>query len=428
MRDLKTSGVKWIGKIPASWTCKKIKYCYQFETGFTPDTSISEYYAPDGAVWVSISDLTFAGKTVGSSAEGISDIYLKQKHPKPVPEGSLLYSFKLSVGKCAFAERPLFTNEAIASFLPSSENDLGYLYYASSLIINNANENIYQAKLLNSFLISNALIPVPPIPEQKEIARYLDLRCSEIESLMATIEGQITVLERYRTSVIHELVTKGLNSDIPMKPSGVDWIGDIPNEWSINKIKNVSVLRTGRTPDSSEYNRYYNGDINWFTPADLNDRPVGLAQKSITRQAIKDGQAFIVPKNSVLVVGIGTVGKVGFLNVDASTNQQITSLVPNRKIVGRFLFYVIQDMKKIFNNLALYTTLPILNNQYIGNQIIPLPPIKVQKAIANYLDTHIEAIDLVLETKCKQIDTLRQHRQSLIYEYVTGKRSVGKED
>ena len=162
MGGMRDSGVEWIGEIPEEWTCKKIKYCYSFETGFTPDTSAPEYYDPDGATWVSISDLTSACRDVSSSAIGVSNLYIKQKHPKPIPTGSLLYSFKLSVGKCAFASKPLFTNEAIASFLPSSDNDLGYLYYASSLIINNANENIYQAKLLNSFLISNAPIPVPP--------------------------------------------------------------------------------------------------------------------------------------------------------------------------------------------------------------------------------------------------------------------------
>lgn len=416
MRDLKTSGVGWIGKIPASWACKKIKYCYQFETGFTPDTSIPEYYAPDGAAWVSISDLTSAGKTVDSSAEGISDIYLKQKHPKPVPEGSLLYSFKLSVGKCAFAERPLFTNEAIASFLPSSENDLGYLYYASSLIINNANENIYQAKLLNSFLISNAPIPVPPVPEQKEIAHYLDLRCFEIDGLNATIEGQISVLERYRASVIHEAVTKGLNPDVPKKPSGIDWIGDIPEKWEVKRLKYViDFFDNLRAPIEASL-RSQEGEILYPYYGASGAIDV-IDNYNVTGEMLLVGEdgANLVRRTLPLVylaTGRYWVNNHAHILHPVSGNLQ-------------YYFYALEAC-----DYTLYITgsaQPKLSQQNLMNVWLPVPPVDEQVAIGDYLNSRIVAIDAVLETKRKQIDVLKRRQQSLIYEYVTGKRRVGKE-
>lgn len=205
--SMKSSGVDWIGDIPKGWECKKLKYCYKFMTGFTPDTSNAAYYDNDGFTWVSIADLTSAGTIINTSETGISEIFVKEKHPQLTPEGSLLYSFKLSVGKCAFAGRPLYTNEAIASFLPSGENSLRYLYYASSLLINNANENIYSAKLLNRNLIANAPIPLPPVAEQMSIADYLDTRIATIDAILEIKRKQIDVLRRRRQSLIYEYVT-----------------------------------------------------------------------------------------------------------------------------------------------------------------------------------------------------------------------------
>lgn len=204
---LKPSGVDWIGDIPKSWECKKLKYCYKFITGFTPDTSNTAYYDSDGFTWVSIADLTSADTIINTSETGISEIFVKEKHPQLTPDGSLLYSFKLSVGKCAFAGCSLYTNEAIASFLPSGENSLRYLYYASSLLINNANENIYSAKLLNRYLIANAPIPLPPVAEQISIADYLDARIAAIDTILETKRKQIDVLKRRRQSLIYEYVT-----------------------------------------------------------------------------------------------------------------------------------------------------------------------------------------------------------------------------
>lgn len=204
---MKPSGVDWIGDIPKGWECKKLKYCYKFITGFTPDTSNEAYYDNDGFTWVSIADLTSAGMVVNTSEMGISKMFVKEKHPQITPVGSLLYSFKLSVGKCAFAGCPLYTNEAIASFLPSGENSLRYLYYASSLLINNANENIYSAKLLNRNLIANAPISLPPVAEQITIADYLDARIATIDTVLEIKRKQIDVLKRRRQSLIYEYAT-----------------------------------------------------------------------------------------------------------------------------------------------------------------------------------------------------------------------------
>lgn len=143
---------------------------------------------------------------------GYPQIYCRRKYvnlfrPVPTPKGSLLYSFKLSVGQVAFTDRLIFTNEAIASFLPTNDVCLNFLYYAAFLIEYNANTNIYGAHILNQQLIKNAHIVNPPIDEQHEIAKYLDSKCLEIDAIVFCKKQQIETLSRYKKSLIYEYVT-----------------------------------------------------------------------------------------------------------------------------------------------------------------------------------------------------------------------------
>lgn len=204
---MKDSGIEYIGMIPEEWEIQKVKYLYSMQTGFTPDTEISEYYDDEnGYVWVNINDLTL-NKYINDSEYKISKIFVDEKSPKIIPKGSLLYSFKLSLGQVAIAGKDLYSNEAIASFLDNDDVDLNYLYYSSSLIKHNANENIYGAKLLNQTLIKNASITFPPLDEQKRIANFLDDEISDIDDEIIRLEELVEKYKEYKQSLIFEYVT-----------------------------------------------------------------------------------------------------------------------------------------------------------------------------------------------------------------------------
>jgi len=204
---MKHSGVEWIGEIPENWEVRKVKHYYNFQTGFTPDTRRQDYYDDmNGIDWVNISDLS-EDRIIENTKAKISSKYLKDYFPKIIPNGSLLYSFKLSVGQVAFAGKDIYSNEAIASFLPSNRYNLNFLYYSSFMIIKNANENIYGAKLLNQDLIKNAFIVFPPVLEQQQIADYLDRTCSDINAMITEKQTTISDLESYKKSLIYEVVT-----------------------------------------------------------------------------------------------------------------------------------------------------------------------------------------------------------------------------
>lgn len=204
---MKDSGIEWIDKIPKEWEIIRVKDKYYFNTGFTPDTKNPEYYNDeDGYEWVTISDIN-NGKINSPTISLISRDYVKNNFCKQVPKGYLLYSFKLSIGQTAITDRPLFTNEALASFIPSPNTNIRFLNYSSSLIEFNANTNIYGAKILNQQLINNAYIVFPPLNEQKQIADYLDRKCSKINDIIKAKNKQLSTLDEYKKSLIYEYVT-----------------------------------------------------------------------------------------------------------------------------------------------------------------------------------------------------------------------------
>jgi type I restriction enzyme S subunit len=234
MRAMKGSGIEWIGEIPADWEVSTIKREYVFQTGWTPDTTHEEYFVGEN-IWINISDMK--SKVVYDSEKHISDEAVRLASMNISPKGSLLYAFKLSVGAVSFCGIDMYTNEAIATFLPG-KNNLRFLYYTAPIfIIKNANENIYGAKLLNQKLIRNAKIVIPPLEVQKRIADYLDHKCRQIDTIIARQQEVIEKLKAYKLSVITEAVTKGLNPNVPMKDSGVEWIGEIPEHWKMVRLK-----------------------------------------------------------------------------------------------------------------------------------------------------------------------------------------------
>lgn len=418
MGKMKGSGIEWIGEIPAEWgDCKPLRFCASLESVTSPFDPDKPYLALEN-----ISSWT-GEVTVSSQIEQVDSAVANYDR-----NAVLFGKLRPYLAKVV---RPETEGQCSTELLPimpvAFERDYLFWLLINKGLIDTVDSMTYGVKMPRTSWgqLGALYCPVPSRQEQTAIASFLDKCCANIDAATSTLEAQISTLERYRTSVIHEAVTRGLDPSAPTKPSGVDWIGDIPKDWSCNKIKNISVLKTGKTPDTSEQERYYDGAIDWFTPSDLSDVAVCSAEKTITTQAIKDGAGFIVPKNSVLLVGIGaTAGKTGYLEVNAATNQQITALIPKNSFYGKYLFYVLMSMRQRMSDLALFATVPILNNQYIGGRLIPEPPYHSQRAIADYLDGRTAAIDAVLDTKRKQLDVLKRRRQSLIYEYVTGKRRV----
>ncbi len=279
---------------------------------------------------------------------------------------------------------------------------------------------------LTKLIIGNMPIMLPSLPEQQSIATYLDQKCGEIDELITLQEEMITKLQSYKQSVITEAVTKGLDKNVPLKDSGIEWIGEIPEHWNICKLKNIFLLSTGTTPKDFDQTSEEDNLINWYTPSDILDSCNDLfsSQRKLSEKVIYANKISLFPIGTLLYVGIGaSAGKVGYANENGYSNQQITGLIP-LNCYSRFYFYYLSALKDKIRDNAFFTTLPIINNAYLGQELIPFPTISEQQSIADYLDQKCSEIDELISIKQQKIEKLKDYKKSLIFECVTGKRKV----
>ena len=424
MREMKDSGIEWIGEIPADWKVSTIKHEYAFQTGWTPDTNHEEYFIGEN-IWINISDMK--SKVVYDSEKHISDEAVQLASMNISPKGSLLYAFKLSVGAVSFCGIDMYTNEAIATFLPG-KNNLRFLYYMVPIfIIKNANENIYGAKLLNQKLIRNAKVVIPPLEVQERIADYLDRKCSQIDDIIARQQEVIEKLKAYKLSVITEAVTKGLNPDVPMKDSGVEWIGEIPEYWQLSHIGNLVEMGSGGTPDRKKPEYWENGNIPWMSSGEINDEYIYSTTEHITELGLQNSNAKILPVNTVMLGLIGqgkTKGLTAILKTEVCCNQNLAYLIADEKYLHyRYLFYCFKAMYFYIRGLVGESQAGIYS-YFLKKLHIPLPDIEQQIRISDYLDTKCEAIKNSINKRERIIEKFTSYKRSLIYEVVTGKKEV----
>ena len=205
--QMKDSGIEWIGKIPAHWEVKRFKdVVAKYTTGGTPTTSNTDYFEGNN-IWVCISDISESAYIYDSKIK-LTDEAIRSLNIIKTPKGSLLFSFKLSIGKIAFVEKSVYTNEAILSIFPNKNIDLKYYYFMLPIfMLLAATENIYGAKMLNQKLIANALVVHPSIEEQSIIAEHLENKTAQIDTILTNISNQINKLKQLRKTLINGVVT-----------------------------------------------------------------------------------------------------------------------------------------------------------------------------------------------------------------------------
>lgn len=436
VEQMKPSGIDYIGDIPQSWLIGRVKNFYKILTGFTPDTSNPEYYDDDlGYDWITIADIDNA-KYITETKSKISQKYLQEKHPIITPKGSLLYSFKLSVGKVAFAGKDIYTNEAIASFVEDKNVSLKFLYYSSALIIENANINIYGAKIMNQELIGNAPIVFPTLEEQRFIADFLDKQCGKIDEIISDLEKQIETLQKYKKSLILETVTKGLNKNVPMKSSGIDWIGDIPAHWDIKRLKYLLEQSDENMKVGPFGSALSGGDIvnegKWvYNQRVVLDDNFNETDSFITEEKFQEMKGFVVKGGDLLITTRGTIGKVAIV----PDNPQEGILHPciikfrvNKELIlpelVKLIFNESDIVKDQFVLMSNATTIEVIYSYSLKEIILPVIPMEEQKAVFEFLNKQCSIIDSILKDKQEQLEKIKQHKKSLIYEYVTGKKRV----
>ena len=419
MREMKDSGIEWIGQIPKEWELRRAK------------TLFTQRNSKGNEIEVLLSPTQKYGVVPQSQLEGV--VQVKEDTDlqvfKTVHKGDFVISLRSFQGGFEYSLYEGVCSPAYQVFYPTSpicDTYYRYLFKSQSFIskMNNLTVGIREGKNIQYVDFANSQIPVPPLAEQERIAAFLDAECAEIDAVLEKTRASIEEYKKLKQAVITQAVTKGVRGDRPMKDSGIEWIGDIPAEWEIKRIKNICSLKTGSTPSTGNA-EWFNGDLLWFTPGDFNEKFVlSSSNRTLSRTAEKDGVATMIPANSVLVVCIGgSAGKVGYTNYGCSCNQQITALCKSN-IMPKLLMYDVNAGMPFLRNTTMFTTLPILNNQAIGGLVLPIPREEEQLSIIEYLDEKCAGIDALIAKKQQYLTEIENYKKSLIYEYVTGKKEV----
>ena len=279
--------------------------------------------------------------------------------------------------------------------------------------------------------VNDFLIYLPPLPEQEQIVKYLDEKTGEIDNLISITENKIELLKENRTSTINRVITKGLDPNVELKDSGIEWIGDIPEHWEVTRFKYVSEIVTGNTPSKTDGQKYYTEEDEsgflWVKPTNLLGYfYVNKSDEKLTELGKK--QTRVIPKDSIMICCIGnTIGKYGMSGEELSTNQQINSVIPNEKTTPWYCLFYIDVFTKDLLNRSNFVTLPILTKSDLENVEFILPPLSEQEEIVKHLYQRTQEIDTLISIEQQRIETLKEYRQSLISEVITGKVRVCEE-
>lgn len=427
-KDYKYSGVDWIGEIPFSWEMWKINhFSHYIGSGTTPDTGVDGNYGGD-TLWVTTGELrenviTDTQKKVSSLA------LLKYSSLRLHPAGAVAIAmYGATIGRLGILGVDATTNQACCVFPPSKIMHSKYLFYwllgVRKEIINLASgggqPNINQEKL------SSLRVSAPKYYEQTQIATFLNRETAKIDRLIEKQQRLIKLLEEKRQAVISHAVTKGLNPDVPMKDSGIEWLGDVPDHWDLWKIAHAcEYIASGTTP-KTDSDKYYNGDILWVTTGELRESVITKTKKNVTKQALVDMPTLrLHPAGSIAIAMYGaTIGRLGILGTSATTNQACCVMPPSKVLHNKFLFYWLLAMKREIINLSSGGGQPNVNQEKIASLKVSAPGYEEQTQVASFLDSEIAKFDKLRIKAKRMIDLLNERRTALISAAVTGKIDV----
>jgi type I restriction enzyme S subunit len=278
-------------------------------------------------------------------------------------------------------------------------------------------------------MLGSNLIQKPPYEEQRAISAFLDRETAKIDALIEKNERLIELLQEKRMALITHAVTKGLDPSVPMKDSGVEWLGKIPAHWGFKRLKRIVEFRGGGTPSKDNLD-YWHGDILWVSPKDMKVSVVMDTEDKITPQAVRESATKLVPAGAVLlVVRSGILMHsipVALSGRKLTLNQDLKALIPRSDLLPEYLFYLISGMQRKL--LAEWkkegATVESLEIDLVAQTQTPLPDEGEQHGIAVFLDRQTAKIDVLMSKIREAIDCLKEYRTALISAAVTGKIDV----
>ena len=426
------SGFEWIGDIPVQWNNLRLRFVCEFRNGYTPSKANPEFWEDGTIPWYRMEDIRDSGRKLEEAKQYVTKDAIKGGGL--FEAGSFILATTATIGEHAVLivdslANQRFTNLKIRKSL-SNRLLRDYFFYYLFVIDDycKATTKTSTFPAVSMELLKNCHVVFPLVQEQQAIVDYLDKKCSEIDNVISAQQKRIALLQELKQSVITHAVTKGLNPNVEMKDSGVEWIGKIPASWDVVHLKRILRERMqygANEPaesDDTTYPRYIR-----VTDITANGELRPETFKSLEPSKAKD---YLLDKGDVLFARSGaTVGKTFLFNADIKAcyaGYLIKASCDKRRMLPEYLYYYTQSgaYECWKNSVFIQSTIQNIGADKYQMMYIPVPSKDEQKQIVEYTMRKSQIFDAAISKAQHQVELPQEYKQSLITEVVTGKRKV----
>jgi type I restriction enzyme S subunit len=433
----KPSGVEWLGEVPQHWDVTPLKHLATLKGRLGWQGLRADEYTEDGPFLVTSEHFTNDKIDWQRCHHVAFERYALAPEIQLRPDDLLMMKDGAAMGKLAYVDHlpaPACLNSHLLLFRPlDGQFTNRFLYYVLSgpcfktFMVQERTGTTFFG--ISQESIGTFPLALPNVTEQIAIATFLDRETAKIDGLVGEQRRLIELLKEKRQAVISHAVTQGLNPHAPRKPSGIEWLGDVPEHWEVKPLKYVLSLKSGGTP-SKENRTYWDGGIPWASSKDLKTHELFDTQDHITQKALDDGAADLVPPGSILTVVRGMIllhtFPVVVARVPMAINQDLKAILPTPEITADFLAWLLRGASgEVLSRTdeAGHGTKVLRIETWLAMEV-PVPPLHEQKAIVANIISRLEELDALTAEAERGIELLQERRTALISAAVTGQIDV----
>jgi type I restriction enzyme, S subunit len=421
----------WIVQAPTHWPLTRFRYLGNFIGGGTPSKVNTDYWEGGTIPWVSPKDMK--SNTIFDTEDHINEIGLKNSPCQLVPPDALLMVVRSGIlrNKLPVARNavPVTLNQDMRALLPISSVSTRFLQYfvqgCEAELLSHWCKDGSTVESIEHDILAGTWLALPPISEQRRITAYLDEQTEKIDRLMDMRRRQMALLKEQRSALIQQAVTRGLNPNVPMKDSGLPWLGEIPEHWEVKPVKHMARIlrgRFGHRPRTEP--TLYDGPYPFVQTGDVATAKKYLTSYTQTLTEKGYGVSVEFPSGTLLMAIAANIGDLAILGINACLPDSIVGFFPYAGTDVEFLYYQLSCLQSRLRALAPENTQMNLNIDRLSPEKIAVPPQEEQEKICRFINKSEVEIESAFSAYDRQLTLLTEYRAALIHECVTGQRLI----